>query len=77
MSNIAPSRLSAQEVVASARAMRLASDAFDAAISGWAELVAEGDFDAAEEVARVIFDQWDRHRREHPEWAARYADLAV
>lgn len=66
-------KLSADEVLAEAAKPALASDAFDVAIEGFAELVASGDFDGAERVAQATFEHWEWHLRHDAEWAAEYA----
>jgi energy-converting hydrogenase A subunit M len=60
-------------VLQNAYAMRTASDSFDVALSGFADLVAAGRFEDADALARETFRQWRVYEREHPEFVQSYA----
>lgn len=61
-------------MLAEVAAYRRASDAFDAAIAGWADLVTSGRTRDAETVAEETFREFERHRDADPDWAAAYVE---
>ncbi len=63
-----------REVGRAAEKQELLVDAFNVAIDGWVELIAEGELLQAAALTDRIFDQWEHYGRELPEWVEWYAE---